>query len=102
MEFLINIIVNAFANFNSDDLLVTLSNLEEAQKWVVNLNSYDIDLNNIGLFFEMLFQCQDLSVQLINGVFVNCITVNNITYTVHPDFIIFLINLFIILEFIFF
>jgi hypothetical protein len=102
LHFLINIIINGLINFNLNELMVVLSNLEYLQDLVVPLNCYDLDINNIDLFFEMLFQCQDLSVQFINGVYVNCMTVNNIIYTVHPDFISFLIKLFIILEFIFY
>jgi hypothetical protein len=99
LDILSNIIFFVLLNhFNPDELLVLLSNLEYVQDIVVPLDSYDIDLNDIRLFFEMLFQCQDLSVQLLNGVYVNCMTVNGIIYTVHPDFILFLINLFIILE----
>jgi hypothetical protein len=94
LDVLINIIYNSLSNFNS--IMVMLSNLEYLQDIVVELNYYDI--NNIILFFEMLFQCQDLSVQLINGVYVNCITVNNIIYTVHPNFIYYIIKLFILLE----
>jgi len=99
---LITIIINGLTQFNLDGLMVMLSNLEYLQDLVVPLNCYDIDIDNMGIFFEMLFQCQDLSVELINGVYVNCITINNIIYTVHPDYISFLINLFIILEFIFY
>jgi hypothetical protein len=99
LDVLINIIYNGLNNFNLDYLMVMLSNLEYLQDVVMELNCYDIDINNKGLFFKMLFQCQDLSVQFINGMYVNCITVDNIIYTVHPHFIYYLIKLFKILEF---
>jgi hypothetical protein len=102
LDVLINVIYNGLNNnFNLDYLMVMLSNLEYLQDVVMELNCYDIDINNIRLFFEMLFQCQDLSVQLINGMYINCITVDNIVYTIHPDFIYYLIKLFKILKFLF-
>jgi ribose/xylose/arabinose/galactoside ABC-type transport system permease subunit len=97
-EILVNFIVNYITtNFNLDNLIVTLSNLEYLQYLVgVPQNGYDI--NNPNLFFEMLLQSQDLSVELVDEVYLNVINVNNVIYTVHPDLIQFLLNLFIELE----
>jgi len=100
-EALINHIINGYRSLNLKELIVILSNLEHLQDLVrVPQNSYDIDINNKAHFFEMLFQAQDLSVEFVDGVFVNCIKVNNVIYTVHPDLISFLIHLFRILKFI--
>jgi hypothetical protein len=97
-----NIIINGLnnLNLNLNDLMVMLSNLEYLQDLVeVPLNYYDI--NNISFFIEMLFQCQDLSVQFIDGVYVNCIIINNMIYTVHPDLIYLIIKIFRFLKFFF-
>lgn len=100
-EGLFSQIINGLRNLNLNDLMIMLSNLEYLQDLVgVPQNGYDI--NNVGIFFEMLLQCQNLSVELIDGVYVNCITVNNIIYTVHPDFIDYILKLFIILDFLIF
>lgn len=99
-ETLVNHLINVLRNVNLDELMVTLSNLEYLQDIVgVPNNGYDIDVNNPVSFFEMLFQSQDLSVEQVDGVFLNVIIVNGVIYTVHPDFILFLLNLFLILEF---
>jgi len=100
-EALVNYIIMWMRTFDLHELIVILSNLEHLQDLVgVPQNGYDI--NNVDIFFGMLFQAQDLSVELIDGVYLNVIIVDNITYTVDPDFISFLIYLFITLEFIFF
>lgn len=102
-EGLVNHIINGIMNLNLDDLMVMLSNLEFLQNLVgVPQNGYDIGLNNTALFFELLFQHNNLSVELIDGVYLNVIFVENTPYTVHPDLIDFLISLFLVLEFIFF
>ena len=99
-ETLVNYIVNAVGNVNPEDLRVTLSNLELHQDQVgIPTNGYDIDINNPGYFFEMFFLSQDLAVEQVDGVVVNVIKVNNIIYTVHPDLILFLLNMFLSVEF---
>jgi len=78
----------------SDDSMVAISTLEDLQQFVREpANGYDI--TNSELFFEML--CSNsgvLDVEVINGVHVNVITVNNRLYTVHPDLIQMIIDLF--------
>ena len=100
--FIIHIFLNLIdyiRTLDLDALMVTLSNLEGLQELVgVPLNGYDIDINNQIYFFEMLFQSQELSVELVDGVWLNVITFDNVTYTVHPDLIQFLLDLFILLE----
>jgi hypothetical protein len=94
-------IANTLVNFVRDNetvadkLMVSLSNLEECQHLVVVSNfGYDIDSNNPNLFFQMFFQSQDLSIEQVNGVFLNVIKVYNVTYTVHPSYINFILDLF--------
>jgi hypothetical protein len=92
-------LINYMRTLDLDVLIVTLSNLEYLQDLVgVPLNGYDIDINNQIYFFEMLFQSQDLSVELVDGVWLNVITFDNVTYTVHPYLIQFLLDLFVLLE----
>ena len=68
-ETLVNFLLNFLRHFNLEELIVTLSNLEYLQNIVgIPTNGYDIDVNNPGTFFEMLFQSQDLSVELVEGV----------------------------------
>jgi len=79
----------------SDYFMVTLSNLELLQPLVgVASNGYDIGLNQPNLFFELFFQSQELSVENIDGVYLNVFRVNNLNYTVHPDFINYTLDLF--------
>jgi len=102
-ETLVQYIIISLRNLNLDELLVILSNLEYLQDTVeISLNGYDIDVTNPGLFFEMLFQAQNISVETINGVAVNCMLVDNQIYTVHPDLIFYLIQLFVAFEFLFY
>lgn len=91
--------INGIRTLDLDVLMVTLSNLEAFQEFVgVPLNGYDIDINNQIYFFEMLFQSQELTVELVDGVYLNVIIFNNVIYTVHPDLIQLLLDLFIMLE----
>lgn len=100
--FIIHLFINLIDNirtFDLDTLMATLSILEELQELVgVPLNGYDIDINNPNFFFEMLFQSQNLTVEHVDGVWLNVIIVNNIIYTVHPDLIKFILDLFILLK----
>jgi hypothetical protein len=88
---IINIIINNEALHNN--LMVVLSNLEFLEDMVVPINGYDIDSNQSVLFFELFFQSQDLSVESVNGVCLYVLKANNEIYTVHPNFINFLLDL---------
>jgi hypothetical protein len=92
-------IINSIIHYNPETLIYTMRNLEFLQHMVgVPQNGYDIDINNLNLFFELLFQSQNLSVELVNGVYLNVLNVNNVNYTVHPDYIEYILNQYIILE----
>lgn len=91
--------INTIRTLDLDALMVTLSNLEAFQELVgVSQNGYDIDINNQIFFFEMLLQSQELTVELVDGVYLNVIKFDNVIYTVHPDVIHLLLDLFIMLE----
>lgn len=79
----------------SDHFMVTLSNLELLQPSVgVPINCYDIDCDQPNVFFGLFLQSQDLSVEIVNGVYLDVFRVNNNTYTVHPFYIEFILSLF--------
>jgi len=91
-EILANILINSVRDV--DAFMVTLSNLEFLQDMVgIPNNGYNIDYNDWNGFFQLFFLSQELSVELIDGVWVNCIKVNDIIYTVHPSFIVFILQL---------
>lgn len=75
------------SNTLSDDSMIALATLDELQEFVgVPANGYNID--NSEVFFEMLCSYSGvLSVEQVNGVFVNTITVDHRLYTVHPNLI---------------
>jgi hypothetical protein len=93
LETLIRALINS-AGIDPTNLMVILSNLEYLQDLVgVPANGYDIDWNNPQAFFQLLFISQDLCVELVDGVFLNVLKVADITYTVHPSLIQYLLDL---------
>lgn len=75
------------SNTLSDESMVALATLDELQEIVgVPANGYNI--YNSEVFFEMLCSYSGvLSVEQVNGVFVNTITVDHRLYTVDPNLI---------------
>jgi hypothetical protein len=89
---IINIIINN--EILHDNFMVFLSNLEFLENMVGEpINGYDIESNQSILFFELFFQSQELSVELVNGVYLYVLKANNVIYTVHPYFINYLLDL---------
>ena len=90
---IINLIENNEPLYNN--LLINLSNLELLENIVgVSNNGYDIESNQSVLFFELFFQSQELSVELVNDVNLYVLKVNNVIYTVHPCYIHYILDLF--------
>jgi hypothetical protein len=96
---LVNYFIIGIRNLDQDHLIEMLSNLKLDYEMVeASPNGYYFDVTDTFYFFEMLFQSQDLTVELVDDVFLFVLKVNNNNFTVHPELIAFLLQLYLILE----